>query len=68
MELYAVRADLMPLPVVDLLMAAVHKAKPIDKQAFRQYLADARDAAGDSPARRFVIQRLEKIQRVVDLK
>lgn len=67
-ELYAVRSDLMPGPVVDLLMAAVHKAKPIDKHAFRKYLSDVRDAAGDSPARRFVIHRLEGVQRILDLK
>ncbi|MEZ4296884.1 MAG: hypothetical protein R3B70_18100 [Polyangiaceae bacterium] len=68
MSLYAAREELMPAPVVDQLLAAVRKAKPIDKAAFRQYLAEARELAGDSPARRFVIQRLEGVQRLLDLK
>jgi predicted component of type VI protein secretion system len=67
-ELYAVRAELMPAPVVDLLMTAVRKAKPIDKQAFRDYLADAQEVTGESPARRFVLHRLEGLQRILDLK
>jgi pSer/pThr/pTyr-binding forkhead associated (FHA) protein len=66
--LYATCADLMPASVVDLLFSAVHRAKPIDKLLFRKYLAGARASAGDSPARRFVIQRLEGVQRVLDLK
>ncbi len=66
--MYAVRTDVMPAPVVDLLLLAVRKAKPIDKQAFRKYLAAARSSAGDSPARRFAVQRLEGVQRLLDLK
>lgn len=67
-ELYGVRSDFMPAPVVDQLLEAVRKAKPIDKPAFRRYLAGARGSAGDSPARRFVLQRLEGVQRLLDLK
>ncbi|MBK8257429.1 MAG: FHA domain-containing protein [Polyangiaceae bacterium] len=67
-QLYTLRSDLMPAAVVDQLLDAVRKAKPIDKMLFRSYLANAREWAGDSPARRFVIQRLEGVKRLLDLK
>lgn len=67
-ELYAMRSELMPAAVVDLLLDAVRKARPIDKAAFRKYVAAARGAAGDAPARRFVLHRLEAVQRILDLK
>ncbi len=67
-EIYAARAEIPPGPVIDLLMTAARKAKPIDKNAFRKYLAGVRSSAGDSPARRFLLQRLEGVQRTLDLK
>lgn len=67
-EIHAARAEIPPGPVIDLLMTAARKAKPIDKNAFRKYLAGVRSSAGDSPARRFLLQRLEGVQRTLDLK
>lgn len=67
-EIYAARGEILPGPVIDLLMTAARKAKPIDRNAFRKYLAGVRSSAGDSPARRFLIQRLEGVQRTLDLK
>ena len=67
-SVYVARGELAPANVVDLLYAAVGKARPVDKAMFREYLAAVRGAAGDSPARRFVIQRLEGLQRILDLK
>lgn len=66
-QLYSSHFLLMPAPVVDLLFSAVRKAKPIDKGAFRRYLATAKSAAVGSPTQLFVIQRLEGMQRVLEL-
>ncbi len=67
-SVYVARGELAPATVVDLLYGAVSKARPVDKGMFREYLAAVRGASGDSPARRFVIQRLEGLQRILDLK
>jgi pSer/pThr/pTyr-binding forkhead associated (FHA) protein len=67
-SVYVARGELAPANVVDLLYGAVGKARPVDKAMFREYLAAVRGASGDSPARRFVIQRLEGLQRILDLK
>jgi hypothetical protein len=67
-SVYVARGELAPATVVDQLYGAVSKARPIDKLLFREYLAAVRGGPGDSPARRFVIQRLEGLQRILDLK
>jgi predicted component of type VI protein secretion system len=65
---YAARGDIAPAAVVDLLHAAVRKVKTIDKAAFRDWFASVQSAAGDSPARRFLVQRLDGLRGLVDLK
>jgi hypothetical protein len=65
---YAARAEMLPASVIDLLFAALHKVKSIDKVGFREYVSAMKSAPGDSPARRFLIQRLEGLRRLADLK
>ena len=66
--LYSVRAEVAPAPVIDLLYSAAGKLKGLNKTLFRQYVAILRAIPGEAPARRFLIQRLEGLQRLVDLK
>ncbi len=65
---YSARAEMLPAAVIDLLFAALHKVKTIDKARFREYVTAMKTAPGDSPARRFLIQRLEGLRRLADLK
>jgi pSer/pThr/pTyr-binding forkhead associated (FHA) protein len=67
-ELYAARGELAPAAVIDLLFGAVHKVKGVDKALFRDYVAAVRGAPSDSPARRFLVLRLEGLKGLVDLK
>jgi len=65
---YRARGEVPPAQVIDLLFAAAHKVKAIDKGLFREYVAAMKTAPGDSPARRFLLQRLEGLRGIVDLK
>lgn len=65
---YRTRGEVPPAQVIDLLFAAAHKVKAIDKALFREYVAAMKTAPGDSPARRFLVQRLEGLRGIVDLK
>lgn len=65
---YRARGEVPPAQVIDLLFAAAHKVKAIDKTQFREYVAAMKIAPGDSPARRFLLQRLEGLRGIVDLK
>jgi hypothetical protein len=67
-ELWALRDEVAPASVIDLLYAAIGKLKGVNKTLFREYLTVVKDLGKDSPARRFLIQRLEGLQRLMDLK
>lgn len=67
-SLYAELGELAPGPVVDLLYAAVPKVKSIQKSALKAYVAGLKSGPSDSPARRFLLQRIEGLKRVVELK
>lgn len=67
-SLYAEIGDVAPGPVVDLLYAAVPRVKTIQKAAFRAYVAGLRTSPADSPARRFLLQRIDGLKRVVEQK
>lgn len=66
--LYSTRGEVVPAPVIDLLYSAAGKVKGVNKAAFRDYVAAMKSVASDAPARRFLMQRLEGLQRLLDLK
>jgi hypothetical protein len=65
-ELYACTRQLPPAPIVDELYVAARKMKGFDLGRFRAYLDQCRDrAASLSPTERFVLQRLEGLERTL---
>lgn len=68
-ELYSVEGRPPPAPVIDELFTVVRKVKTIDLTRFRAYLAGLRQAAsGFGPAERFLVQRVEGLERLIALK
>lgn len=68
-ELYARREDLMPPPIVDELHKSIRRVKSIDLRRLRDYLALLREkSAGYGPADRFLLQRIEGLERLSALK
>jgi hypothetical protein len=54
----------MPAKLVDELYAGVRKVKSTDKNVLRAYIARLRTmAANFGPAERFILQRIESIER-----
>jgi predicted component of type VI protein secretion system len=68
-DLYMLAGRPVPAPVVDELYTVVRKVKSIDLAMLRSYLADLRRLASThGPAERFLVQRLEGLERLVALK
>jgi hypothetical protein len=68
-ELYALQGRPAPASVVDELYTVVRRTKSVDVARFRAYLADLRAAAAAyGPAERFLVQRIEGLERLVSLK
>jgi pSer/pThr/pTyr-binding forkhead associated (FHA) protein len=65
-ELYATLGRVMPAPVVDKLYDVVRRARGMNIAALRAYVASLQQSASSlRPAERFVVQRLEGLERVV---
>lgn len=65
-ELYARAHALPPAPIVDELYVAARKMKGFDLSRFRTYLDDCRARANElSPTEKFVLQRLEGLERIL---
>jgi hypothetical protein len=65
-ELYARAHALPPAPIVDELYVAARKMKGFDLARFRTYLDDCRARSGElSPTEKFVLQRLEGLERIL---
>jgi len=63
-RLYTALGVLLPARIVDELYAAVRKVNHADKSVLRAYTARLREAAASfGPAERFVLQRLEGLER-----
>lgn len=67
-RLYRALAQPMPLPIVDEMYTLVVKVRRFDRALLRDYLASLR-AIGESlsPTERFVLQRLEGLERMASL-
>lgn len=65
-ELYARTHALPPAPIVDELYVAARKMKGFDLSRFRSYLDDCRERSNAlSPTEKFVLQRLEGLERIL---
>jgi hypothetical protein len=65
-ELYARVQTLPPAGIVDELYVAARKMKGFDLTRFRNYLDQCRSRASElSPTERFVLQRLEGLERIL---
>jgi predicted component of type VI protein secretion system len=68
-DLYTMTRKPLPGPVVDELYTVIRKVKSVDLVKMRQYLADLRDQAPTfGPAERFLMQRIEGLERLGALK
>ena len=66
LQLYAHRGVLPPASIVDELYIAARKMRGFDLTAFRAYLAEQRArSASLTPTERFVLQRLDGLERLV---
>ncbi len=66
LQLYALRGALPPASIVDELYVAARKMRGFDLNAFRVYLVDQRKRAADlTPTERFVLQRLDGLERLI---
>ncbi|MBI2389217.1 MAG: FHA domain-containing protein [Deltaproteobacteria bacterium] len=65
-ELYAQTRALPPSPIVDELYVAARKMKGFDLARFRAYLDQCRGRIAElSPTEKFVLQRLEGLERII---
>lgn len=68
-DLYAALRRPAPATIVDELYTTVRKIKSLDAKALRAYLAVLRDAQPSfGPAERFVVQRIEGLERLIAAK
>jgi hypothetical protein len=68
-DLYTVLRRLLPAPVVDELYTVVRKVKTLDIRTLRTYLAELRKISSSfGPAERFLMQRIEGLERLGALK
>lgn len=68
-ELYQRLRRPAPAAVVDELYTMVRRVKNLDPKGLRAYLAALRDAQGSfGPAERFVVQRIEGLERLIAAK
>jgi FHA domain len=67
-RLYATLSVPFPLPIVDQLSAQIRRVPGINRQQLREYVAKLRNEAGQmSSERRFRLQRVESLERLVSL-
>jgi hypothetical protein len=67
-ELYTLLARPLPAPMVDELYTVVRRVKGLELRTIRAYLAALRSqAASFGPADRFLLQRIEGLERLVAL-
>ena len=60
---------LLPAPLVDDLYTVLRKVKSVDMTILRGYLKRIREGAEErTPAERFVVQRIEGLERLGALK
>lgn len=68
-DLYAAQKRPAPAPIVDELYTVVRKVKSLEPKSLRAYLAVLREAQGSfGPAERFVLQRIEGLERLISAK
>jgi hypothetical protein len=68
-ELYKRLKTTLPAQIVDELYTVVRKVKNVDLAMLRSYLADLRGTAASlGPAQRFLVQRIEGLERLVSLR
>ena len=68
-ELYADLSRPLPASIVDELYTVVRKVKSLEPKSLRAYLAVLRDVqASFGPAERFVVQRIEGLDRLISAK
>jgi hypothetical protein len=68
-ELYRRQRRVLPAAVIDELLASVRKLKNPELGGIRTYLETLREmAAGLGPAERFLVQRIEGLERQMALK
>lgn len=68
-ELYAALRRPAPAAIVDELYTMVRKVKSLDPKGLRAYLAVLRDVQSSfGPAERFVVQRIEGLERLIAAK
>ena len=68
-ELYKRLKTPLPAQIVDELYTVVRKVKNVDLAMLREYLADLRGTAATlGPAQRFLVQRIEGLERLVSLR
>jgi len=68
-ELYTLEVRLLPAPVVDELYTVVRKVKAVDLSQIRAYVAELHQLAPQmGPGDRFLVQRIEGIERLGALK
>jgi predicted component of type VI protein secretion system len=68
-ELFTLTKRLLPAPVVDELYNTVRKVKSIDLTVLRAYVREVRkQEKGFGPSERFLLQRIEGLERLAALK
>jgi hypothetical protein len=68
-DLYTFAKRPLPGPVVDELYTVVRKVKSLDMAKLRAYLSELREmSSGFGPAERFIMQRIEGLERLGALK
>jgi hypothetical protein len=68
-ELYGLQRKLIPAPVIDELYNAFRRVTAIDLQLLREYVGFLRDQAATlGPAERFLVQRLEGLERLAGIR
>jgi hypothetical protein len=63
-RLYAALGSIMPLPVVDELYTVLRRVRGVDRDLLRAYTEQQRARVNLSPPERFVLQRLEGLERL----
>ncbi|MCC6556751.1 MAG: FHA domain-containing protein [Polyangiaceae bacterium] len=68
-ELYTIARRPLPAPVIDELYTVVRRVKNVDVAPLRKYLEVLRDhSSAFGPAERFLVSRIEGLERLVALK
>jgi hypothetical protein len=67
-ELYRRHRRVLPAAVIDELYSVVRKVKGLELGGIRAYLDALRESAAFGPAERFLVQRIEGLERQMALK